>query len=118
MAARGAVAEWLGRGLQSLVHQFDSGRRLFDKRAEPGSARRVSDGFHRALFVQSTQAISAVPCLCDPSVAPALWIHLDDPLAIPTWPGPPRAIHDTGLALKLRLGRAESPRDARCLTLT
>lgn len=28
MARRGAVAEWLGRGLQSLVHQFDSGRRL------------------------------------------------------------------------------------------
>src|SRR6266536_6158610 len=26
--ARGAVAEWLGRGLQSLVHQFESGRRL------------------------------------------------------------------------------------------
>ena|SRR5688572_2034135 len=24
----GAVAEWLGRGLQSLAHQFDSGRRL------------------------------------------------------------------------------------------
>jgi hypothetical protein len=31
-ARRGAVAEWLGRGLQSLVHQFDSGRRLFDDR--------------------------------------------------------------------------------------
>jgi hypothetical protein len=29
MARHGAVAEWLGRGLQSLVHQFDSGRRLF-----------------------------------------------------------------------------------------
>jgi hypothetical protein len=29
MVAAGAVAEWLGRGLQSLVHQFDSGRRLF-----------------------------------------------------------------------------------------
>ena len=29
MAPRGAVAEWLGRGLQSLVHQFESGRRLF-----------------------------------------------------------------------------------------
>jgi hypothetical protein len=28
MIRRGAVAEWLGRGLQSLVHQFDSGRRL------------------------------------------------------------------------------------------
>src|SRR5919198_1634121 len=32
MAGRGAVAEWLGRGLQSLVHQFDSGRRLSDIR--------------------------------------------------------------------------------------
>ena len=29
MRPSGAVAEWLGRGLQSLVHQFDSGRRLF-----------------------------------------------------------------------------------------
>ena len=28
MGARGDVAEWLGRGLQSLVHQFESGRRL------------------------------------------------------------------------------------------
>src|SRR5262245_6603693 len=28
MRLLGAVAEWLGRGLQSLVHQFDSGRRL------------------------------------------------------------------------------------------
>ena len=28
MTRPGAVAEWLGRGLQSLVHQFDSGRRL------------------------------------------------------------------------------------------
>ncbi len=25
----GAVAEWLGRGLQSLAHRFDSGPRLF-----------------------------------------------------------------------------------------
>jgi hypothetical protein len=25
----GAVAEWLGRGLQSLVHRFESGPRLF-----------------------------------------------------------------------------------------
>src|SRR6266576_3440693 len=33
MALRGAVAEWLGRGLQSLVHQFESGRRLFDQAA-------------------------------------------------------------------------------------
>jgi hypothetical protein len=33
MAPRGAVAEWLGRGLQSLVHQFDSGRRLLEPTA-------------------------------------------------------------------------------------
>jgi thiamine kinase len=30
MAVPGAVAEWLGRGLQSLAHQFDSGRRLVE----------------------------------------------------------------------------------------
>jgi hypothetical protein len=29
MAPRGAVAEWLGRGLQSLVQRFESARRLF-----------------------------------------------------------------------------------------
>jgi hypothetical protein len=29
MVAAGAVAEWLGRGLQSLVQRFDSARRLF-----------------------------------------------------------------------------------------
>jgi hypothetical protein len=28
MACRGALAEWLGTGLQNLVHRFDSGRRL------------------------------------------------------------------------------------------
>src|SRR5688572_15374917 len=28
MAARGDVAEWLGRGLQSLVQRFESARRL------------------------------------------------------------------------------------------
>ena len=28
MARPGAVAEWLGRGLQSLVQQFESARRL------------------------------------------------------------------------------------------
>ena len=30
MADHGAVAEWLGRGLQSLVYRFESGRRLYD----------------------------------------------------------------------------------------
>ena len=30
-ALRGALAEWLGRGLQSLVQQFESARRLFEE---------------------------------------------------------------------------------------
>src|SRR5689334_1156954 len=39
IAPRGAVAEWLGRGLQSLVHQFDSGRRLrLRRKRKPRSA--------------------------------------------------------------------------------
>ena len=42
MARHGAVAEWLGRGLQSLVHQFDSGRRLSP--TEVRGARRRLDG--------------------------------------------------------------------------
>ena len=33
---RGAVAEWLGRGLQSLAHRFDSGPRL-EARYDEGS---------------------------------------------------------------------------------
>ena len=36
----GAVAEWLGRGLQSLVQQFESARRLVSSGFEPGSSRR------------------------------------------------------------------------------
>jgi Glycosyltransferase family 87 len=40
--ARGAVAEWLGRGLQSLVHRFESGRRLFVSASLATGAHRVS----------------------------------------------------------------------------
>src|SRR5947208_2525901 len=32
MALDGALAEWLGRGLQSLVRRFESARRLLQKR--------------------------------------------------------------------------------------
>ena len=35
MRSSGAVAEWLGRGLQSLAHQFDSGRRLSAGKSGP-----------------------------------------------------------------------------------
>ena len=37
-AARGDVAEWLGRGLQSLVQRFESARRL-DRCLSPGKMR-------------------------------------------------------------------------------
>ena len=41
-AAPGAVAEWLRSGLQSRVHQFDSGRRLSTRSATPLWAGFVS----------------------------------------------------------------------------
>src|SRR5581483_8310179 len=49
VSARGALAEWLGTGLQNLVRRFDSGRRLVSgrrggrpPRAHTGSAARSS----------------------------------------------------------------------------
>ena len=36
----GALAEWLGNGLQSRVHRFDSGRRLRGLRLEPVGLKR------------------------------------------------------------------------------
>ena len=36
LAPSGGVAEWLGRGLQSLAHRFDSGPRL-EARYDGGS---------------------------------------------------------------------------------
>src|SRR5262249_41141477 len=53
--ARGAVAEWLGRGLQSLVHRFKSGRRL--RRSKSGAAPRRDDDFDR-LFGHPTTLVS------------------------------------------------------------
>src|SRR5881628_2031565 len=35
MCASGALAEWLGTGLQNLVHRFDSGRRLSSAATRP-----------------------------------------------------------------------------------
>ena len=37
MTRSGAVAEWLGRGLQSLVQRFESARRLFSYKGQSGS---------------------------------------------------------------------------------
>jgi hypothetical protein len=45
MTRPGAVAEWLGRGLQSLVQRFESARRLRSSLAETSDAR--PSGSHR-----------------------------------------------------------------------
>ena len=37
----GAVAEWLRRGLQNLVHRFNSGRRLHEEARSPLGTRRA-----------------------------------------------------------------------------
>jgi hypothetical protein len=48
-AAPGAVAEWLRSGLQSRVHRFDSGRRLYEARREHLKPHgRGRDSAHRA----------------------------------------------------------------------
>ena len=41
MRPSGDVAEWLGRGLQSLVHQFESGRRLYFVRERSAERRHL-----------------------------------------------------------------------------
>jgi hypothetical protein len=63
MPAHGAVAEWLGSGLQSRLHQFDSGRRLSPEvrcASFAGSPLRFAqhDDFRRGSV--STRAVSAV----------------------------------------------------------
>src|SRR5690349_19607399 len=63
MVAAGAVAEWLGRGLQSLVHQFDSGRRLFAYGFEGSGAARViprTDGVAIPAAQETTTSTAAV----------------------------------------------------------
>ena len=49
MTRSGAVAEWLGRGLQSLVQRFESARRLFSNGLEPGFPGEVFDPLHQRL---------------------------------------------------------------------
>ena len=44
----GAVAEWLGSGLQSRLHQFESGRRLNGRRPARAGLRLVDLGVLRA----------------------------------------------------------------------
>src|SRR5205823_12486066 len=46
---------WLGRGLQSLAHQFDSGRRLYVQRIELEPPGEILDALHRANAVESPQ---------------------------------------------------------------
>ena len=55
MPATGALAEWLGRGLQSLVRRFESARRLLCKVPEPDTAGEVPDALHLTLVVEAAK---------------------------------------------------------------
>src|SRR4051812_18688997 len=59
MALRGAVAEWLGRGLQSLVQRFESARRL-SRAALQGFFFSFRGYFSRRLRNSSIAATSSV----------------------------------------------------------
>jgi hypothetical protein len=50
--APGALAEWLGSGLQSRLQRFESARRLYSNGTEPVSPWEVADTLHRPLVVQ------------------------------------------------------------------
>jgi SEC-C motif len=41
MRRRGALAEWLGSGLQSRLQRFDSARRLYSNGTKPGTPGEV-----------------------------------------------------------------------------
>ena len=59
MPPPGAVAERLGRGLQSLVQRFESARRLVSYGLELGLPREVASTLHESLaFHRSPVALS------------------------------------------------------------
>jgi hypothetical protein len=56
MAVSGAVAEWLGRGLQSLVQRFESARRLLpEPRHDADLKARVATISRRPSSTNSTR---------------------------------------------------------------
>src|SRR6266508_1444083 len=55
MLPAGALAEWLGRGLQSLVRRFESARRLDCKVPELCSPGAVAHALHLPLVVEPAQ---------------------------------------------------------------
>ena len=55
MRPRGAVAERLGRGLQSLVQRFESARRLGSRRRKSSGAT-VSTGANPYYYPSTTEA--------------------------------------------------------------
>src|SRR3954454_3562089 len=71
--ASGAVAEWLGRGLQSLAHQFDSGRSLTVAKSGPLRGHddfatfRAADGLR--LWPRRAQTAAAANCALDGGAA-------------------------------------------------
>src|SRR3954451_12734596 len=71
--ASGAVAEWLGRGLQSLAHQVDSGRRLTVAKSGPLRGHddfatfRAADGLR--LRPRRAEPAAAASCALDGTAA-------------------------------------------------
>ena len=64
MACPGAVAEWLGRGLQSLVQRFESARRLERLQTQPWLdahlvARAVADGQNTVVIHRVRRVVPA-----------------------------------------------------------
>src|SRR5438874_13320354 len=55
MPLPGALAEWLGSGLQSRLQRFDSARRLYSNGTKPGAPGQVPDTLHLLLPVEPPQ---------------------------------------------------------------
>lgn len=102
MPGSGDVAEWLGRGLQSLVHQFESGRRLYD--SDPLLVRALK-------HVDSAKPASPSFVLIQhklPAAESTVGTHLYNPLVIehqPT-PAPPAAESNSATEPCWRCGTA------------
>ena len=62
MGARGDVAEWLGRGLQSLVQRFESARRL-----SPGRGRSAPAG-HAVVVISGSADLARLSARGSPGL--------------------------------------------------
>ncbi len=80
---RGAVAEWLGRGLQSLVQQFESARRLRALTQETLSRRHALSPRKCSALSWATKTLAARCGVLSRANMPAYWPSLRPCLAPP-----------------------------------